>query len=87
MAVNCCVVWAAMLGFVGVTAIEVSVAEVTVRVVESEMRPYVAVIVVAPGASPVTLPLEPAELLVVAQELSDELQVADVVRSWVVPFA
>lgn len=39
VAVNCCVVPAATLGLVGVTAIEVSRADVTVRVVELETEP------------------------------------------------
>lgn len=59
---------------------------VTVRLVEPETRPEVAVIVVAPAESPVALPLVSAALLIVANEALDELQVADFVRSWVVLF-
>src|SRR2546422_11648394 len=44
VAVNCCFVPFAMLGFVGVTAIEVRVAAVTVSVVLPEAPPKVAVI-------------------------------------------
>lgn len=75
-----------MLGSAGVTAIEVSVAVVIVREVDPEMEPIVAMMVVSPAASPVTLPLVPVALLAVANDVTDELQVADVVRSWVVPF-
>lgn len=57
VAVNCCVNPAGTLGFAGVTAIEDSVAAVTVNGVEPETRPTVAVIVVEPTASVVASPL------------------------------
>ena len=79
VAVNCSVVPRAMPGLVDVTAIDTSVAELTVRVVEPEMLPEVAVIVVLPAATGVTCPLEPAALLMVATDALDELQVTDVV--------
>jgi hypothetical protein len=56
VAVNCFVVPFAMLGLVGVTAIEDSVAFVTVRVVVPETGPRVAVIVVGPTATDVASP-------------------------------
>jgi hypothetical protein len=84
VAVNCWGVPRAMLGFVGVTAMETRVADVTVRVVEPEMPPEVAVIVAVPAATAVALPLVPAALLMVAKDAADELQVTEVVRSCVV---
>ncbi len=74
---NCFVVPRAMLGFVGVTLIETSVAEVTVRVALFEIEPDAAVIVVAPAATDVARPL----LLTVATVDDDELQTTDAVRS------
>ncbi len=51
MAVNFWVVPLAMLGLVGVIAMDTSVAGVTVRVVDPDMLPDVAVIVVDPVAT------------------------------------
>jgi hypothetical protein len=65
----------------GVTAIEVSTAAVTVNVAEPLIVPDVAVMVVLPFAMLVASP----PLLMVAIDLADELQVAVVVRVWVVP--
>ncbi|HEX9154392.1 MAG TPA: hypothetical protein VF819_02445 [Nitrospira sp.] len=59
-------------------------APVTVRVVEPECVPETAVTVVVPVPTAVALPLLLAALLMVATELSEELQVADVVRSCIV---
>lgn len=84
VAVNCCVVPGAMLGFVGFTAIDTSVAEVAVSEVEPDMLPDVAVIVVEPVATKVANPLEPAALLMAATAVADELQVTVVVTSCVV---
>jgi hypothetical protein len=84
VAVNCWVVPSAMLGLVGVTAMDTSVAEVTVSVVEPDIPPDVAVIVVEPTADDVASPLEPAELLMAATAAADEFQVTDAVRSCVV---
>ncbi len=64
---------------------ETSVCEVTVRVVKFEIPPDVAVIVVEPPATAVASPLEPAVLLIVATEGSDELHVTDEVRFAFVP--
>jgi hypothetical protein len=84
MAVNCWVVPNAMLGPVGVTVRDTSVAEVTVRVVDPEILPDVAVIVVEPAATEVARPFEPTALLIAATPAVDELQVTAVVRFCVV---
>ena|SRR5208283_3145534 len=68
-----------MCGLVGVTAIDTSVAGVTVRRVEPEMLPDVALIVVEPAASAETFPLEST----VATDTADELHATDAVRSLV----
>jgi hypothetical protein len=68
----------------GVIAIDVSVAAVTVRVVDPDTLPEVAVTVVEPVATEVASPLEPAALLIVAAPVLDELQVTAVVRFCVV---
>ena len=59
---------------------DTSVAGVTVRVVEFDKPPDVAVIVVEPAATGVANPLKPAALLMVATDAADELQVTVVVR-------
>jgi hypothetical protein len=84
VAVNCRVVPLTMLGLAGVTAMDTSIAEVTVRVADPDMLPDVAVIVVEPTATDVAKPLEPAALLTAATPAADEFQVTDVVRSCVV---
>ncbi len=66
----------------GVTDREERVAEVTVRVALPDVPPYVAVIVVVPGAISVARPL----LFIVATAVSDELQLTAMLISWVVPF-
>ena len=73
-----------MLGLVGVTPMDTSVAGVTVSVVVPWILPDVAVIVVGPVATEVASPLDPAALLIVATPVSDELQVTAAVKSWVV---
>ena len=83
---NCFAVPSAMLGLGGSTAIDSSVAAVTVNVVEPEMLPSVAVIVLLPTATGVAKPLEFAALLIVAVTVLEELQITDVVMSCVVPF-
>jgi hypothetical protein len=101
VAVNCWVVPLAVLGLVGVIARDTSVACVTVRVVDPDMLPDAAVIVVEPAATEAANPLEPAALLIVAMPVLDELQATVVVRfcvelsekvpvavnCWVVPLA
>jgi hypothetical protein len=69
-----------MLGLVGVIVMDTSVAEVTVSMVDPDLLPDVAVIVVEPAATGVAKPLEPAALLMVATPAVDEFQVTDVVR-------
>ena len=73
-----------MLGLVGLTAMDTSVAEVTVSVVDPDILPDVAVIVVEPAATDVAKPLEPVALLMAATPPADELQVNAVVTSCVV---
>ena len=77
MAVNCCVVPLAIDGSAGVTAIDCSVAEVTVTVVDPVTLPLVAVMVAEPGATPVTRP----PLETVATEASDVVHPTVVVKS------
>ena len=72
-----------MLGLVGVTVRETSVAGVTVSIVDPETVPNAATIVVAPVATEVATPLDPAALLIVAMPGYDELQVTAFVRSCV----
>src|SRR2546426_24986 len=85
VAVNCCFVPSAILGLLGVMAIEVRVAAVTVSVVFPETDPKVAVIVMGPpAATDVAKPCEPPALLIVATAVLDELQATWVVRSCVV---
>ena len=81
---NCLDVPFATLGLVGVIAMDTSVAELTVRVVDPEMLPDAAVIVVEPVATEAANPFEPAALLIVATPVLAELQVAAAVRSCVV---
>ena len=71
---------ATILGLAGVTAIEESVAAVTVREVVPDLAPNVAVIVVVPAAAALARPVA----AMVALEVSEELHVTDVVRSLVV---
>jgi hypothetical protein len=72
-----------MLGLVGVTVIDTSVAAVTVNIVDPDMLPDIAMIVAEPAAAPVANPFEPAALLIVAAAVS-ELHVAAAVKSCVV---
>jgi len=83
MAVNCLDMPSAMLGLVGDTWIETSVAEVTVSKVLPETAPDVAVIVAEPASTEDASPLDPAVLLIAAIAVFDELQVTDAVRSCV----
>jgi hypothetical protein len=85
VAVNCWVVPGAMFALAGVTAIDTSVAAVTVRVADPDSAPDVAVIVVEPAATAVANPFDPAVVLKVATPVLDELQAAVVVRFWVLP--
>lgn len=83
VALNCTVVPVASVGFLGVTSIDASAAAVTVRDVEPEMLPEVAVTLVVPAESDCARPLDEASLLMEATASSDRLHVTDPVMSWV----
>jgi len=85
VAVSCRELRWATEGFVGVTAIEVRTAEVTVTVVAPDTPPRVALIVALPTPIPVTRPWLPGASLTVASVGAEETQVTNVVRFWVVP--
>ncbi len=69
-----------MLAVAGVTAIETSVAALTVNVVVAETLPDAAVMVTEPAATDAASPLEPAALLIVAMAVFEELQTTNDVR-------
>jgi hypothetical protein len=77
---NCCVVPLEIEALPGVTAMETSVAVVTVKLAEPLMAPLVAVTVVEPVATPVARPL--AET--VATPVGDVVHVAVLERFCVV---
>lgn len=80
MAVNCRVLPTAIEGFGGPTAIETRAGVIiTVRGVEPLTLPEVAVMVVLPAATPVASPL----VVIVALLVSEEVHVAELVRSCV----
>src|SRR5271163_1345066 len=81
VAVNCCVAPLVIDGFAGVTAIDCSVAAVTVRSVEPEIDDDVAVIVEVPTPAPLARPAA----LIVAVEVVPELHVTVPVKFWVEP--
>jgi hypothetical protein len=81
VATNCCVVPFTIEGVAGVTAIDCSVAAVTVRVVEPFTVPEAALMDEVPTAAPVARPAA----VIVAVAVFDELHVAVLVRFWVVP--
>jgi hypothetical protein len=92
VAVNWWFVPAAMPGFVGVTAMDTSVADVTFSEIDPQTAPYVALISVLPMPLPITV-IRPGALiaaavilsgLIVATFVSVETHVAEVVRSAVV---
>ncbi len=78
LAVNCFVVPRPLVGLIGVRAIDERAF--TVRVAEPE-TPRVAVMIVDPAENAVAIPLEPDALLIVATLSTDELHVANTVRS------
>ncbi len=80
VAVNCCFVPLAIDGAAGVTVIETSVAAFTLRTVDPDISPELAVIVALPPSAPVATPLAS----IVATQVSDEFQAAVAVRSCVV---
>ena len=73
-----------MEGVAGVTAMETRVAAVTVKVVELEIVPRVALMVVLPALTPEARPSLAAALEMLATAGADEAQVTLVVKSWVV---
>ncbi len=80
VAVNCCVVPAASNGFCGLTCREIRLGN-TLRLVEPVSAPKAAAMIVFPMATAVAVPLP----LTVTIAGFEEVQVAEVVRSWVVP--
>ena len=81
VAVNCSARPLATLGSAGVTAIEVTTAAVTVRLVVPLTEPSVAVMVDEPVANVAASPL----VEIVAMAVFDDFQVTDVVRLDVEP--
>ncbi len=73
-----------MLGLVGVTEMDTSVAPVMVKAVVPKIPPDAAVMVVDPVPTAVARPLEPAVLLIVATDAEVELHVTDSVKFCVV---
>ena len=84
VAVNCWLLPIAILGLGGVTPIDTSVADVTVRVVLPATVPDVAVTRVEPAVRDVARPVESAALLIAATAPFDEPQVTEAVRSCLV---
>ena len=82
---NCSPVPSAIEGLVGVTSIEVKTAALTVSVDEPLMllAGSMAVMVVEPTEALVARPSLPAALLTAATAVLEELQVTELVRSWV----
>ena len=82
VAINCCVVSKAMVGFCGDIAREVNVAVVTLKLVAPEIEPNIAVMVVLPpGRIPVASPVEPGVLEMVATDSFEEAQITSVDKS------
>ncbi len=83
VAINCWVLPRAMLGFGGVTAIDVSTAGVTLSVaVGLDVTPEnTAEMAVDPSLTEVASPFEPEALLMEATAVFEDDQVAHVVRS------
>jgi hypothetical protein len=81
VAVNCCVVPLAIEGFAGVTAIDTSVAEVTVSKVDPLTFPEVAMIVLVPTAFAVAIP----PVVIVAAFVFWDCQLTEPVRFFVEP--
>lgn len=77
VAVNCCVVPSAIVGLDGVTAMNATVS--TVKLVDPDMLPEVAVMVVDPRAPAVASPV----VLMLAIPVADELHVTDAVKSFI----
>ena len=84
VAVNCWFVPFAMLGEVGDTLMDTSVAAVTATVVLPDTFPDIAVMVAEPSATHATSPLEPTSSLTVAAVPFEDRQVTEAVRSFLV---
>ena len=82
VAVNCSAVPSAIEGFTGRTVMDMSTT-VTVRTVEPEIIPDLAVTVVVPAAFVVTVPFDLPALIIVATDLDEELQFTNFVMSFV----
>ena len=80
VAVNCWVPFRKIVALDGVTVMDSSTAGVTVSVVEAEMVPDVALMVVVPAPTELASPFEPAVLLIVVTTVLEELQTTDDVR-------
>lgn len=85
VAVNCCVVPSATEGMAGVTAIETTVAGVTVNTVFADTEPETALMVLEPVDTLVARPWLPDALLTVATRVAEDDQVTEVVRFCVLP--
>jgi len=85
VAVYCCVVPSAIVGFCGLIAIDTSAAGVTTSVAVALTVPELIPIVVVPVSSELASPAVPTVLLIVATFPAVELQCPDCVRSCVLP--
>ena len=81
MAVNCCVVPTGIEALEGLMAMDASDGCPTVRVVDAETDPEVAVIAALPVLALVASPFVPELLLIIATRADDELQLTTDVRS------
>ena len=81
VALNACDVPRAKEALAGVTAIETSAGCATASAAVPEIAPEVAVIVAFPMPAPVANPVAPT----VATPGAEDVQVAPLVRSWVLP--
>ncbi len=86
-AVNCCSTPNGIVFVAGVTAIDVSVALVTVSVAVPDMELEAAVIVVVPAAKPIAVPFVGTISLTVATLVEDEVQLTLLVTSFILPSA
>lgn len=84
VAKNCCSRPATTVAETGVTTMDSSTTGVTVSVVEAEMVPDVAFMVVEPTPCDVASPFIPPALLILATVVAEEFQVTDDVRFCVV---
>jgi hypothetical protein len=84
LAVNCCWVFTLMDGLAGVTAIETSVAFVTIKVADPETPLRVALMDAEPAAIALARPATPF-VLTVAMLVAEDFHVTCAVRSFVLP--